>query len=176
MQEETMLKRFTLLLTILLASGLTICYIYLTKEIIAGNMKIAEGQKQLAEGEQMLARGKEKLAIGEQRLSRAKRSYKTLKSTPYLFAPILPIAGVIGVATDKIAGQRIAEGNQLVSQGAKKIKAGEAQLAAGKLQLQHGIARLKWADKIRIACAAGAFVFAFLSIILGLYWRKSLFK
>ncbi|MEO8401005.1 MAG: hypothetical protein ABI597_04305 [Gammaproteobacteria bacterium] len=169
-----MKKRIILLITILLAAISIAGYLFLTKEIILGHLKIADGQKQLADGEQTLERGEAKLASGNKRLSRAKNSYSKFKTVPFYAVAALPVAGqIIALTGDKIAGQKIAEGNRLVAQGANKVKAGEDRLAEGKLQLAQGTDKLALANKIRIACGITAIFFSLLSFALGFYWRRS---
>ncbi|EKD73547.1 MAG: hypothetical protein ACD_45C00287G0006 [uncultured bacterium] len=169
-------KIATLLILILLAFASLGSYLFLTKEIIVGNLKIADGQRQLEQGEQMLAKGKAKLAGGEQKLSGAKSTYNKMQAAPLVLVSVLPVTGVLAVASEKIASSKIAEGKQLAAKGEEKIKVGEKQLETGRLQLHVGMERLRHANEIRIACALGAIFFAFLSIVLGFYWRQSVFK
>ncbi len=164
-----MMKLFTLLFLLLVTLGLMFTSLYLTKQINAGNTKIAVGEKQLAEGEEMLVKGKAKLSSGKQQLSQAESGYNTAKKSSYLLTAIVPVAGVFAVASDKIVKNKISQGKQLVAEGDRKVKHGEEQLEAGKRQLHHGQERLKLAKQIRLACVIGTAIFAFLFILFFLW-------
>src|SRR5579863_9577309 len=101
MMEKTIMgKMLTLLFITLLTLGFMTGYLFLTRQIIVGSLKIAAGQKQLAEGEQMLAQGKAKLSNGQQQLSRAKSGYNEIKTASYAGMAMLPIVGVIAMASN----------------------------------------------------------------------------
>lgn len=173
--EGSVKKKLILLFAFLLALTSFILYLFLTKEIIIGNFKIAQGQQQLMEGEQQLASGEARLASGKQELSRAKKSYNKFKAAPLLALSTLPVAGQIAVVVgDEYTRKKIAMGNRQVAAGAQKVDAGKAQLAEGKLQLQQGIIKLKRANAIRIACGVSALFFTLMTIFLLFVWRKSL--
>jgi uncharacterized phage infection (PIP) family protein YhgE len=176
MEKAVMWKKLTLLVLALLTIASFISYLIITEKYLVGSAKVAEGKKQLAEGEQMLARGKAKLASGEQQLSQAKRAYH--KARPALWAAaVFPVAeGVLLLAGNKIVKSKISEGNQLVAQGKGKVEAGEQQLKEGKLQLQQGIQQLAFANNVRIACLVATFIFGFMLVALGFYWRKVIRK
>lgn len=170
-----MRKMLTLLFILLLTLGLLAGYLFLTKEITAGSLKIAAGQVQLAQGELTLAKGKAKLSSGEQRLSQSKSEYSTIKTASFVWMVTLPVAGAVAALTgNNIVNNKIAEGDQLVAKGKSKVKAGEEQVNAGKLELQRGKERLKQANKIRAACASGTVFFATLFVALVFCWRRSL--
>ena len=170
-------KIFTLLLIFLLALGLMVSYLFLTKQIMAGSQKIVVGQKQIEQGEHMLAQGKARLSSGKRELSHAMTKYNETTTTSYLLVAALPVAGgVIALANRNIVGSKIAAGGQQVAKGQNKIKVGEEQLNAGKLALRYGITRLSQVNRIRFACAIGAIFFGSLLVTLGFCWRRSLIK
>ena len=169
-----MKKKLAIVIIFLLALVSLSIYLFLTKEIIIGSLKIEAGQKQLMEGKTQLANGEARLASGAQKLSRAKKTYNTLTAVPFFALKTLPVAGQIAATvTDKYAGKKIAEGDQQVAAGIKKINAGKAQLAEGQLQLQRGMIKLKHANMIRDACGISAILFTFLTIFSLYFWRKS---
>ena len=168
-----MAKLLTFLLLIALTLGSFCAYVILTEKINSGSEKIAAGQKQIDDGEKLLAQGKDRLAAGKRKLSDSQRVYRSITSLPFMnIVDKLPISDI----TFKIAHEKIGEGESLVSQGSAKIQAGEAQLAQGKLELERGTSRLAQTNRIRMGCAFGTGVFAFLAIVLGLYWRRDLIK
>ncbi len=172
-----MRRILTLFLLLVLTIGLTSSYLFLSDKITTGRQKIVAGEKQLKEGEEMLAKGKAKLARGKQQLSQAKSGYSSVKKPSYLLAAGLPVAGaVLALAGDKVIGNKISQGDQMVAEGSRKVKNGEEQLEAGKLELQRGIRHLKMANRIRIACGIGALFFACLLVRLGYCWRGTLVK
>ena len=169
-----MKKKLVLLIIFLLALASLSSYLFLTKEIIIGSLKIEEGQEKLMEGKQLLANGENRLASGKQKLSRVKNTYSKLKAVPFLALNTLPVAGqIVTVVANKYAGNKIAAGDQQVTAGVKKVNAGKAQLAEGEQQLQRGMIKLKHANIIRMACGISALLFTFLTIFLLFFWRKS---
>jgi|SRR5579862_8065147 len=166
-------KKLTLLFIFILMLGLFAGYLYLTEKITAGSLKIAAGEIQIKQGEQMLMQGKAKLSNGRQQLSQAKKSYNNIKTVSYLSVAAVPIVGgFLAITNNKVIGNKISEGGQLVANGQKKIKAGEEQLNAGKRELLLGKERLKQADKIRMACLIGVIFCAALLGVLGFWWRR----
>lgn len=166
-------KILILVLLFILDLGSISGYVYLNKEIIAGEVRIAEGKVQLAQGEAMLAKGKARLSEGQRTLSHARKAYNTAHSIPFMKTVTqLPIVG----APSKIARKKIAQGDYLVAQGKSKISSGESQLNAGKLELQSGIERLNQAKILRTLCLVGGMCFTFLLMVLGVFWRRSLVK
>lgn len=165
-----MKKWLALFFVFLLMLGSFAGYLFITEKIIAGNIKIAEGQKQLAEGEKMLARGKAKLARGEGALAKAKDANKGLTALPLLGVIALPVTAGVYMAGNK----KISEGDRQVAIGKEKIKAGEKQLTEGKLELNRGIAKIAFANKIRIACASSAIFFGVLELVLVFCWRRTI--
>lgn len=171
-------KILTLSFLCLLSVGLMTGYLYLTKKIITGSLKIAAGQVQIKSGSQMLAQGKARLASGEQELSEGKKVYQSVKSGPIIgLATIVPVTGVaLTLVSESALGGKIAKGDQEVAQGRKKIKEGEARLKAGELELLRGIERLNQAKTIRMICLMGSIFFAFLFLVFAIYWRRSFFR
>ena len=168
-----MKKKITLFSIALFSLGLLFGYIIISEKITNGNEKIIAGKKQLEQGEQQLAQGKTKLSNGQQELSHAKNGYNKIKTSSYLWMPILSAPeAVLAVTGNRMASNDIKAGNQQVEQGNDKIKKGEEQLANGKLELQRGETLINLANKIRIACLIGSILFAVLWIVLVLRWRR----
>lgn len=171
-----MRKVIALLIIILLMLGFLGGYLYLSKKIDIGSLKIAAGQEQIKQGEQLLAQGKVRMEKGKQKLSNAKNTYKQMKMGSWLMTAVMPLVGVAVMTSNEIAGQKIAEGNQRIAKGKEKILTGEKQLASGIKDLSLGNQKLLFANRIRIGCAIAAIFFAFLLLALVFFWRRSLLK
>lgn len=168
-----MRKMMILILLLILDLSSIVGYVYLNKNIIAGEIKIAEGKIQIARGESMLAKGKAKLNQGQRKLARAKNVHNTVQSVPFMKTiNRVPILGT----PSNIVRNKISTGDKLVAKGKNRISSGESQLAAGKLELQKGIERLNRASVMRTLCLMGGVFFTALLITLGIYWRRSFTK
>lgn len=161
-------KVWVLILVILISLSSTGGYLFLSRQIIAGEIRIAEGQLQIKEGENTLAKGKAKLAHGQRKLSNAKKVYYGIKSIP-----LVNVASILPVTKEpfKQTGNKISQGDYLVAQGKKKIKSGEAQLAAGKEELATGISRINQAKFICTLLGISAIVFWCLTILLAISFK-----
>jgi len=166
-------KILTLLVIILLAFASAGGYLFLDREISAGERKIAEGQIELEKGRAALKEGKAKLEAGKQELSGGKKRYEQAKDNPLLLLTDKLIKGGKGFEE---AERRIAEGDEKVAEGESKIEIGEKQIAAGELELRIGREKLMLAKGARLACALGAAFFTLLLIRLGFRWRRSLVR
>lgn len=166
-------KVLTLLVFMLLALASMGGYIFLTGKINAGKTQITEGREKIEKGETALNAGKARLKAGKQELSEGKKKYEDAKDGWFLeFADNL-LKGGKGF---KDAEKKIAEGDKQVARGEDKVNAGERRIDAGEMELSQGRELLGLARSARVACAVGAVFFTALSILLGFWWRRSLFK
>lgn len=168
-----MKKGLTLISLLILSIACLSGYLILNKLIFEGSLRILAGEKQIAEGQLKLQRGKARLARGEKELSRGKKTYQGMTfATPLELAStvVMPVF-IASVAANKVASDKISQGDQLVAQGREKIRAGEMRLAIGQEQLQQGIRRLNQAKWLRIFCGLGTVVFAVLFFGLGYLWK-----
>lgn len=169
-----MAKILVLTLILILDISSAAGYFYITQQINAGSNKIADGEQQIAAGEQKLAKGKARLSSGEKQLSQAKEKVSGVKTISYGLMAALPVAGqVAALATNKMAEDKIKNGELQVADGNQKIKAGEERLAAGKKALSKGKTRLAQAKDMRTACGIGTILFSLLFIVIALSWRRS---
>ncbi len=141
-------------------------------------MKIAAGAALIAEGKQNLAKGKARLGAGKKELAEGKAVHGAMTKTP-----LMAVAGVIPgpwtvatVASNKILGDKLSEGEKQVAEGNRKVKAGEHKLDEGKQELQHGIERIHKAILIRNSCIVGTVLFTLLGLALCYMWRRALFR
>jgi len=166
-------KAIALLVIILWALASIAGYIYLTGLITEGERQIAEGQGKVDKGQTALDKGKVKLEAGKLELAEGKKEYKDAKDNRLLVIADKWFKGGKGF---RDAETKIAEGDKQVARGEDKVRAGERRLDAGELELSEGRELLGLAKVARIACALGAAVFTSLSIVLGFWWRRSLFR
>ncbi len=166
-------KAIALLVIVLWAIASIAGYVYLTGEITAGERLIAEGQGRVDKGQTALDKGKIKLEAGKQELAEGKKEYKHAKDNRLLVIADKWFKGGKGF---RDAETKIADGDRQVAKGEDKILAGERRLDAGELELSEGRELLGLAKNARIACALGAAIFTSLSIVLGFWWRRSLFR
>ena len=164
-------KVLTLLLIILLALASVAGYLFLTEKITAGKRQIADGQRRLEKGQVKLEEGEAKLEAGKRELSGGKKEYEQAKDNPFLVLADKLLKGGKGF---KEARRLIAEGEKQVAKGEDRLNEGERRLDAGELDLNRGREQLRLAKVARVVCAFGAAFFAFLSIVLGFCWRRSL--
>jgi uncharacterized membrane protein len=164
-------KVLALLLIIVLALASVAGYLFLTEQITAGEMLIADGQRQLEKGQPALEEGKAKLEAGKREMSESKKEYKQAKDNQFLVLADKLLKGGKGF---KDARERIVEGDKQVAKGEVEVNLGQRQLDAAELELRRGKELLMLAKDARIACALGAAFFASLSIVLGFCWRRSL--
>jgi hypothetical protein len=104
-------------------------------------------------------------------LSEGKQEYKQAKDNLFLVLADKLLKGGQGFEE---ARERITEGEQQVATGGGKVNVGERRLERGELELRRGRDQLQRAKGARVACALGATLFASLSIVLGVRWRRSL--
>lgn len=168
-----MKKRIALLVIILWALASMAGYIYLTGKITAGEKLITAGQGKYEKGQTALKEGKVKLEAGKQELAEGKKEYKEAKDNRLLVILDKWFKGGKGF---REAETKIAEGDKQVARGEDKVIAGERRLDAGELELSEGRDQLSLARGARIACAIGAAFFTSLAIMLGFWWRRSLFR
>lgn len=164
-------KIIALLLLILAAVASMAGYLYLSEKVNAAEKQIAEGQIQLEKGQLALRYGKEKLEAGKQELLEGKQEYEQTEDNFFLVLADKLLQGGKGFES---AREQIAGGESQVAKGQGKINAGEKRLDAGELKLHQGMEQLRLAKSARIACALGTILFTSLSIVLGIYWRRSL--
>jgi hypothetical protein len=138
-------KVLALLLIILLALASLGGHLYLTNKITVGERQIADGQRQLKKGQLMFNIF---LVLAD----------KVLKNGNGF----------------KQARKEITEGERQIAKGERMIYFAEMQLAEGKLELRRGKEHLRLAKGVCFSCALGAAFFAFLSLLLGFSWRRSL--
>jgi hypothetical protein len=162
-------------LTVIILWGLASMagYWYLTSQIASGERQIETGQKKFDKGQTELDEGKVRLEAGKQELSEGKKEYATAKDSNLLVFADKVFKGGKGF---KEAEKKIAAGDKQVAQGENRVTAGERRLDAGERELSQGREQLGLARVVRIACALGAAVFTSLAIVLGFWWRRSLFK
>ena len=166
-------KVLALLVFILLAFASVAGYIFLTGKITAGERQITEGQGKFKKGQTALKEGKAKLEAGKRDLSEGRKEYENAKDGWFLeFADKL-LKGGKGF---KEAEKKIAEGDKRVAKGEDKVNVEERRLDIGELELSQGMELLRLAKGARVACAVGAVFFTALSILLGFWWRRSLFR
>ena len=166
-------KAIALLIVILWALASVAGFIVLTGLITDGERQIAEGQGKVDKGQTALAEGKVRLEAGKQELAEGKKEYKHAKDNRLLVIADKWFKGGEGF---RDAETKIAEGDKQVARGEGKIHAGERRIDAGELALDQGREQLGLAKGARIACALSAAVFTSLSIVLGFWWRRSLFR
>jgi len=166
-------KVLALLLIILVSLALIASYLLLTEKIIVWERQIADGQRQLEKGQLTLNEGKAKLASGKQKLSEGKTEYEQAKDNLFLVLADKLLKGGKGF---KEARELIAQGDKQVANGVDKASIGERDLDAGKLEVREGREQLRLAKGIRVACAFGAAIFAFLLIVLGFRWKRFIIR
>ena len=164
-------KMLALLLIIVLALASLAGYLFLTEQITAAEMQIADGQRQLEKGQPVFEEGKAKLEAGKREMSESKKEYKQAKDNQFLVLADKLLKGGKGF---KDARERIVEGDKQVAKGEGEVNVGERRLDAVELELRRGRELLMLAKGARVACALGAVFFASLSIVLGFCWRRSL--
>jgi chromosome segregation ATPase len=164
-------KVLALLLIILLALASVAGYLFLSEQINAGEIQIADGQRQFEKGQPVLEEGKAKLETGKRELSESKKEFKQAKDNPFLVLADKLLEGGKGF---KDAKERIAEGDKQVAEGEGKVNVGERRLDAVEVELRRGRELLILAKNARVACALGAVFFASLSMVLGFCWRRPL--
>jgi hypothetical protein len=164
-------KVLALLLIILLALALLGGHLFLTNKITVGERQIADGQRQLKKGQLMFKEGKAKLKSGKKELSQGVKEYEKSKSNIFLVLADKVLKNGNGF---KQARKEITEGERQIAKGERMIYFAEMQLAEGKLELRRGKEHLRLAKGVCFACAIGAAFFAFLSLLLGFSWRRSL--
>ena len=104
-------------------------------------------------------------------MSEGKKEYEQAKNNRFL---VLADKLLIGRKGFKKARERIVEGEKKIAEGENKVSVGEKQLDAAKLKLYQGREQLRLAKFALVACGLGAAFFAFLSVVLGFCWRRSL--
>jgi len=168
-----MRKAIALAVIILWALASMAGYLYLTGKITAGKRQIAVGQNKAEKGQAALDEGKVRLKAGKQELSEGKKEYEHAKDSWFLVFTDNLLKGGKGF---KDAEKKIAAGDKQVAQEEDKVNAGERRLDAGERELSEGRERLGLAEGARIACALGAAVFTSLAVVLGFWWRRSLYR
>lgn len=166
-------KVLVLLFLFLSAIASVVGYLYLDKMIAAGEIQIAEGQIQIEKGQSAIEEGKAELAAGKRELSEGKEKYAQAEDNLFL---VLADKLLKGGKSFKEGREQIDEGDKQVAKGEREVIVGERRLDAGKLELSLGREQLKLAKKARVACAIGGAFFAFLSIVFGFYWRRTLIR
>lgn len=162
-------KALTLLFTILLALASVGGYLVLSEKIADGERRIALGERRLEEGRVELEEGRAELKAGKRAMAEAKEAVETIEDIPFV-TEVDELLGGHGAAE---IDQRIAEGDEQIASGEDRMAAGRQRIAAGERELRRGKERLQTAERIRIAFALGAAVFALLSIALGVRWWRS---
>lgn len=168
-----MKKKIALLVILVWALASVAGYLVLTAKITAGERQIVKGQGTYDKGQTELAEGKIKLEAGKLELAEGKKEYRHAKDNRLLVIADKWFKGGKGF---REAENKIAEGDKQVAKGEDKVQAGERRLDAGERELGQGREQLKLAEKARIACAIGAAIFSSLLIVLGFWWRRSLFR
>lgn len=171
--KNIMGKTITLAVVILWALASMAGYIILTGKIAAGERQVAAGQKKFEKGQTALDKGKVRLEAGKQELSEGKTEYKKAKDNWFLVFADKLFKGGKGF---KKAEERIADGEKQVARGEDKINAGERRVDAGERELSEGREQLSLARSARIVCGFAAAIFTSLSVVLGFWWRRSLFR
>ena len=168
-----MKKRIVLIVVIFWAGAAMAGFLYLGQKITAGELQLAAGQKKVEQGQTALDEGKVKLEFGKQELSEGKKEYDQARDSWSLALSDKLLNGGKGF---KAAETKIADGNKRVAQGENKVNAGERRLDAGEQELSQGREQLDLAKGARVACGLAAAAFASLAIVLGFWWKRSLFK
>jgi hypothetical protein len=109
-----------------------------------------------------------KITVGERQ---GKKEYEKSKSNIFLVLADKVLKNGNGF---KQARKEITEGERQIAKGERMIYFAEMQLAEGKLELRRGKEHLRLAKGVCFSCALGAAFFAFLSLLLGFSWRRSL--
>lgn len=166
-----MIRSLAFISLILLALASASGYIFLTREIAAGEQLIAEGKNFIARESPSLEAGKVELSTGKQQLSDGKKEYERAHDNPLLvFADKLFNDGK-GFAEGR---EKLAEGEQKVAQGENRVELGEKRIDKGNAALRSGMEQLQQGKLARDVCAIGAVTFTLLAIGLGYFWRRSL--
>lgn len=168
-----MIRTLAFLSLILLALASASGYLYLSREIAAGERYITEGQNLISRESPSLEAGKVELATGKQQLSEGKKEYERAHDNPLLVFADKLFNGGKGFAEGR---EKIAEGEQLVARGEHKVAVGEQRLDKGNAALSSGMEKLQQGKLARDVCAIGAVTFTLLAIVLGYFWRRSLAK
>ena len=166
-----MFRLLFLLLTVFLALASGGGYLFLTKKIESGERQLAVGQRQLDKGQSTLEKGQARLKAGKKELSEGKKEYQKASDKDWLV--FLDDVCQGGEGFDE-AREDIAEGDRQVAEGGSAVAAGKRKLEAGAQEIHRGREQLELAKDVRAACAIGAVLFVFLSILLGFLWRRSL--
>lgn len=166
-----MVKVIALLFVVLLALASAAGYLFLAEKIDAGEILLVDGQRDIDKGQLDLDAGKARLEAGKRELAEGKKKYAKAENNLFLVIADKLFKGGRGF---KEAKEKIAEGDRQVARGEVKVKDGEKRLDAGELKMRQGEERLKLAVSARVAFAVGAVFFAFISIVMGFFWRRSL--
>jgi hypothetical protein len=166
-----MSKGLVLLVVILLALASGAGYLWLTAQITAGERRLAEGRREHAKGQGALAEGKAQLETGKRELAEGKQEYEQAQDNLFVVLADKLLKGGKGFGE---ARRRIAEGDKRVVKGGGEVNAGESRLETGEQELRRGREKVRLAKGARVACALGTVLFASLSLVLGVRWRRSL--
>lgn len=162
-------RALTLLFTILLALASVGGYLVLSEKIADGERRIAEGESRLEEGRAALEKGQAKLKAGKRAMAAAKEAVETIEDIPF----VRKLDELLGGPGSAEIDRRIAEGDEQVASGEDRMATGRQRITAGERELRRGKQRLQTAERIRVAFALGAALFALLSIALGVRWWRS---
>lgn len=168
-EESIIAKALTLLFSVLLALASVGGYRALSEKIADAERRIAEGERRLDEGRAALEKGQADLEAGKRAMVAAKEAVETIEDIPFA-EEVDELLGGWGAAE---IDRRIAEGDEQIASGEDRMASGRQRIAAGERALRRGKERLQTAERIRIAFALGAALFALLSIALGVRWWRS---
>lgn len=166
-----MIKAITLLLTIFLAIASVGGYLILSGIISDGEKSLAEGQRKIDTEGPSLEVGKADLAQGKQMLADGKKEYARAHDNPFLVWADKVFNDGKGFAEGR---KKIAAGEAKVAEGQERVDVGEIRLEKGNLAMHQGREQMKQGLNARDICAFAAILFIALSIVLGLFWRRSI--
>ena len=166
-----MVKSVVILITILLALVSASGYAYLSAKIAAGERNLNTGQLNIDTESPSLMEGKADLAHGKRQLAEGKKEYEHAHDNPFLVWADRIFNDGKGFAEGR---KKIAAGEAKIAEGQNRVDVGEKRLDAGNLAMRQGTDELQLGLEARDCCALAAIAFTMLSLVLGVFWRRSL--